>query len=182
MTESSSSTIDINHKPDEIKVESKQENKEKKKFVKLKGKIKKFDQELYDKYDQPARAIMKEKFGDLIKDNPEIYDEDMILDIPGSKYKYVELQVCAEWITDIYPHKTPFVFERKGHFSDKTLYIIFNKYMTKGLLFAKTSLEKKPRRYRKYSKIFVYDVPWRHVVTFDLESLNMDLLELFGIF
>jgi hypothetical protein len=150
-------------------------------FVKLKGKIKEFNQQLYDKYDQPARIIMKEKLGECVKDNPDIYAEDMLLDLPSCKYKFIELQVCAEWYTEIFPHKNPYVYERKGHFSDKTLFIVLDKTMTKGLLFDKLSLEKKPRRIRKYSKIFVYDVPWRHVVKFDIEMLDKDLLIMYSL-
>jgi hypothetical protein len=147
-------------------------NPPEKQFVKLKGKIKKFDQHLYDKYDQPARKIMKDKLGECITDNPDIYAEDMLLNIPDCKYKYVELQVCTEWIECDYPYKNPYVYERKGHFSDKTLFIIFNKSMTRGLMFDKLSLEKNPRRIIKYSRIFVYDVPWRHVVKFETEFLD----------
>jgi hypothetical protein len=148
---------------------------------KLKGKIKKFNELLFEKYDIPARKIIKEKFGDLIVDNPDIYAEDMIINIPNYKYKYLELQVCAEWVTNIFPHELPFVYERKGYFSDKTIYIIFNKYMTHGLLFSKKALNKEPKRIKKYSKIFIYEVPWKNVVKFDIESLNLDLLELFSM-
>lgn len=146
-------------------------------YIKLQGKIKKFDQYLYDKYDQPARQILKDKLGDCVKDNPDIYAEDMLLELKGCKYKYIELQVCAEWFTDVYPHPYPYVYERKGHFSDKTLYIIFNKIMTKGLLFDKDSLEKKPKRIRKFSRIFVYNVPWNRVLRFETEYLDKDLLK-----
>jgi hypothetical protein len=161
------------------KLEFKEEDNfcEEQKFVRLKGKIKKFDENLYNKYDQPAREILKEKLGDCIKDNPDIYAEDMLLDLKGCKYKFIEIQVCAEWFTEIFPHKTPFVFERKGHFSDKTLFVMFDKTMTKGLLFDRLSLVKKPRRVRKYSRIFVYDVPWNRVVKFETDFLDRDLLK-----
>src|SRR5947209_7602699 len=81
----------------------------------LKGKIKKFDQKLFDKYDIPARTIVKEKLGALVYDNPDIYGQDLVLNDKECKYKYIELQVCASWITDDdYPFKKPFVYERKG--------------------------------------------------------------------
>jgi hypothetical protein len=44
------------------------------------GKIKKFDENLYNKYDIPARELLKEKLGDKIKDNPDIYAEDMLIE------------------------------------------------------------------------------------------------------
>lgn len=160
-------------------ITEKDANPPEKPYIKLKGKIKKFDSKLYDKYDQPARKIMKEKLGDCIIDNPDIYAEDMIINIPDCDYKYVELQVCANWIGKDYPYKNPFVYERKGHFSDKTLFIIFNRDMTKGLMFNKKSLEKTPRRLEKYSRLFVYDVPWRCVVTFETEFLDKDFFVIF---
>ena len=152
---------------------------DKKPFVPLKGKIKKFNQFLYDRYDQPARKIIKDILGDSVCDNPDIYAEDMVLNLEDCQYKYIELQVCAEWELEKYPHEKPFVYERKGHFSDKTLYIIFNKYMTRGLLFDKNSLDKTPKRIKKYSRFFVYEVPWKHVVQFITESLDKDTFLLY---
>lgn len=151
------------------------ENKKKDKF-KLKGKIKKFDEKLYNKYDLPARLIMKEKLGDLIKDNSDIYAEDMILEDEQCEYKYIELQVCASWTNDKYPFNYPFVYERKGHFSDKTLFIIFDRHMTKGLIFGKNLLNSEPKRIQKYSRIFIYEVGWKNVLPFCTENLDIDVL------
>ena len=78
----------------------------------------------------------------------------MILNIPECKYKYLELQVCTKWVTDKYPYNKPFVYARKNLFSDDTLFLIFDKYMTTGLLFDKKSLLPKPRRLKKYSRSF----------------------------
>ncbi len=145
------------------------------------GKIKKFDENLYNKYDIPARELLKKKLGDKIKDNPDIYAEDMIIEDNECKYKFLEIQACATWINDKYPHDKPFVFERKGHFSDKTLFILFDKHLTKALLFAKTSLEEKPVRTKKYSRYFKYEVPWNKVITVYMENFSMDDIYLFQI-
>jgi len=145
----------------------------------LKGKIKKFDQKLYDIYDTPAREIIKKKLGECVKDNPDIYAEDLLIENDKCKYKFIELQVCAKWTNNDYPFKLPFVFERKGHFSDKTLFIILNKDMNKGLLFGKKFLKKEPRRYKKYSRYFVYEIDWFYVMRFYCEYLDMDLLEIY---
>lgn len=147
-----------------------------KKYIKLRGKNKKFDEKLYLKYDQPARQIIKEKLGEIIKDNPDIYAEDLILNDEKCSYKYIELQVCANWIQENYPYNYPFVYERKGHFSDDTLFIIFNRNMTKGLIFDKKSLNKEPKRIKKYSKTFIYDVPWRRVLQFYIKHFDIDML------
>jgi len=146
----------------------------------LKGQIKKFDQKLYDRYDIPARDILKEKLGDKIIDNPDIYAEDMIINDPECKYKFLEIQVCAEW-RDKYPHNEPFVYERKGHFNDLTLFILFNREMTEGYFFDKLSLNKEPIRRKKYSRYFIYTVPWTRVCRFITKDLTMDDIYLFQI-
>jgi len=145
------------------------------------GKIKKFDEKLYNKYDIPAREILKNKLGDKIKDNPDIYAEDMIIDDIDCKYKFLEIQACADWIGEKYPHNKPFVFERKGHFDDKTLFILFDKHLTKALLFAKTSLEKIPVRTKKYSRYYKYEVPWNKVVTVHMENFSIEDIYLFQL-
>ena len=145
------------------------------------GKIKKFDEKLYNKYDIPAREILKNKLGDKIKDNPDIYAEDMIIDDIDCKYKFLEIQACADWIGEKYPHNKPFVFERKGHFDDKTLFILFDKHLTKALLFAKTSLETIPVRTKKYSRYYKYEVPWNKVVTVHMENFSIEDIYLFQL-
>jgi hypothetical protein len=150
-------------------------NSIKKPYIALKGKNKKFDQVLYDKYDIPARDIVKSKLGVNVKDNPDIYAEDLVIDDPICKYKFIELQVCANWI-DKYPYDEPFVYERKGHFSDDTLFIIFDKNMNRGLLFDKISLKEKPNRIKKYSRTFVYQIPWLRIMPFFVNNLDMDMI------
>lgn len=145
------------------------------------GKIKKFDEKLYNKYDIPARELLKKKLGDKIKDNLDIYAEDMIIDDIDCKYKFLEIQACADWIGEKYPHNKPFVFERKGHFDDKTLFILFDKHLTKALLFAKTSLEKIPVRTKKYSRYYKYEVPWNKVITVHMDNFTIDDIYLFQI-
>jgi hypothetical protein len=146
----------------------------------LKGKIKKFNQKLYNKYDTPARELMKEKLGNIVSDNPDIYAEDMLLN--HHKYKFIELQVCADWIEAAkYPYPEPFVFERKGHFSDDTLYIIFDRHFYNGLLFDKKSLEPEPVRTKKYSRYYIYPVQWKNVLRFTVDDLNIDLIDLYSI-
>jgi len=152
-------------------------NKSKEKPV---GKIKKFDPILYEKYDIPARNIVKEKLGTHVQDNPDIYEQDMILDIPGCKYKYLELQVCTKWVGDKYPYDKPFVYARKKLFSEDTLFLIFDKHMTCGLLFDKKSLLPKPRRLKKYSRSFVFEVPWHRVLSIDLDEFDIEVIKVYN--
>ena len=105
----------------------------------------------------------------------------MIIEDNECKYKFLEIQACAEWIGDKYPHEKPFVFERKGHFSDKTLFILFDRHMTKGYMFAKTSLMCTPVRTKKYSRFFKYEVPWHKVTTVYMENFSMDDIYLFQL-
>jgi len=148
---------------------------------KLKGKNKKFNQKLYDKYDIPARNLLKNKLDSYVFDNPDIYAEDMILKDNQCKYKYIEIQVCANWLSDNgpYPHKTPFVYERKGHFDDNTLFIIFDKYFDKGIMFGKHALSKNPVRIKPYSRTMIYPAQWSCSLEFATEDLNIDLIRVY---
>lgn len=149
--------------------------------TKLKGKIKKFSKKLYDKYDLPARQIIKEKLEGYAKDNTDIYAEDLLLEDKDCVYKYIELQVCATWIYEDYPHEHAYVYERKGHFKPETLYIILNKHMNRGLLFDKNSLEKQPCRLKKFSRTFVYKAKWKDVFKFMVDVLDIELLRLYNL-
>lgn len=140
----------------------------------------KFDQKMHDKYDIPARKRIIELLGDYVIENPNIYKQDLIITNKKSKYKYLELQVCTSWIDEIYPFKQPFVYARKCLYEDDTIYLTLNKSMTKGFLFDRKSFRKsKPRRLRKYSREFVYDIPWCQVITLYLDNLDEDLIELY---
>ena len=141
------------------------------------GKNKKFDIDLYNKYDIPARNIVKECLNEYVEDNPDIYAEDMILKIPEYKYKYLELQVCTTWLDNSeYPHKNPYIYERKKFFSEDTLFVIFNKSMTKLLLFNKKAIFDKPKRRKKYSRQYIYEIHWHKVLPMHTDELDYDML------
>ena len=150
-----------------------------KSFKKLKGRIKKFDINLYNKYDLPAREIIKQKLGDFVKDNPNIYEQDLILQDNECRYKYLELQVCVAWIYNNYPYKFPFIYERKSNFSEKTLFIILSKHMDQGLIFDKNALNEKPRRIKKYSRYFINEAYWHKVLPFYTKYLDIKLLRMY---
>ncbi len=159
------------------------ENKEikEKKRYKLNGKIKKFDEKLYTKYDIPARELVKEKFGDLIEDNPDIYAEDMIFKDPKCKFKYLELQVCATWTQEKYPYELPFVYERKGHMDEDTLFMLFNQSLSRVMVFSIKGLKEKPKRLKKYSRYWIYEVPWSCVMQTYTHLLSMDDIYLYQL-
>ena len=124
---------------------------------------------------------MKEKLKDNIIDNPDQYAEDMIIVDKNCRFRFLEIQACAEWIGEKYPHEMPFVYERKGHFDINTLFILFDKHMTQGFMFAREALNKEPVRIKKYSRFFIYQVPWSKVVSFHTCNLSMDDIYLFQI-
>jgi len=63
-------------------------------------KIKKFDQELHDKYDPPARAAvtswLKMKWGLDAFDNPDIYGTDLLICRAGKQVGWAEVEV-RQW-------------------------------------------------------------------------------------
>lgn len=146
----------------------------------LKGKRKIFSQELFDKYDLPAREVIKNALKEFVADNTDIYMQDLIITDPEFKYKYIELQVCADWIGVNYPHDSVYVYERKHRYGDDTLFITLNKCMSKGFIFdAKSFKDLKPRRIKKYGREFVYDIPWNRIMPFIVSNLNIDLIKMY---
>lgn len=147
---------------------------------KVVGKVKKFSKKLFEKYDLPARELVKEKLTTFVKDNPNIYEQDMILEIPGYKYRFLELQVCTGWVGEKYPYDKPFVYARKNLFSEDTLFLILDRHMTAGLVFDKNSLLEKPRRLKKYSRSFVYEAPWHRVLPVSLDTFDVETLQTYS--
>ena len=139
----------------------------------LKGKHKKFDQDLHDMYDKPAREAVKKQLGDFVKDHPDAKKQDLVVTKP-CKYRYIEVQVCGAWQRPEYPYRNPIVYERKGRYGKHTLYITMNKLLTRCIIFDRQSLSKKPRRLEKWSREFVYDIPWNKVLQTPIELLTVE--------
>lgn len=146
----------------------------------LKGRHSKFDQELYEKYDLPAREKIKKALGDYVIDNPDPYKQDLIITKKDCKYKYIELQVCANWISDKFPFDNVYIYERKRIYGPETLFITLNRDMTKGLVFDGASYdEKEPRRLKKYSREYVYDIKWNRIMPILIDTLTEDDIEMY---
>ena len=146
----------------------------------LKGKRRIFNQELLEKFDIPARKIIKEKLGDNVIDNPDEYQQDLIVTDKNCKYKFIEIQVISQWIYEKYPYNTLYLYERKAKYDDDTLFITLNRNFTAGYIFDRKSINGiKPRRLIKYHREFIYDVPWRQVINFQVEDLNWDMINLY---
>lgn len=130
---------------------------------KLKGKHSIFNNKMYNKYDIPARDILKDKLGDYLIDNPDPVQQDMIINSDKCKYKYLEIQVCTSWINKNFPRRYPYIYERKIKYrkNNDTLFIMFDKYFKECLIFDIEKLvSEKPIRVKKYSREFLYEIPW----------------------
>lgn len=94
--------------------------------------IKKFDQELHDKYDPPARAAvaawMNMKWGVEAKDNPDKYGTDLIVYKNGKQVGFAEVEV-RQW--NPCPFPTIHVPVRKKHMIEvpKTLFFALTQDM-----------------------------------------------------
>ena len=142
------------------------------------GRHKTFNQKLHDKYDLPARKVIKEQLKDWVMDNPDTKKQDLIITKPY-KYKFIEIQVCSFWEQPKYPHKNLYIYERKAKYGNDTLFITLNKILTRGYIFDRKSLCAKPRRIQKYSREFVYDIPWRLTIPIYIENLSVETIKLY---
>lgn len=144
------------------------------------GKKSCFSEELFNKYDIPARDKIKKVLGDFVIDNPDKYGQDLIITDSTCKYKYLELQVCADWVGDKYPFNNVFVYERKHKYGNDTLFLTLSKHFDKGYIFDANSFkDAKPRRIKKYSKEYVYDIPWNKVMHVYIDNLEKDEILLY---
>lgn len=139
------------------------------------GKVTKFDQKLYDKYDVGARNVIKHVLKEGVKDNEDQYGEDMIFTIKGFPYKYLELQVCAYW-EDEFPYEMPFIYARKMRFSKKTLFLTFNKYFTQCIIFSRKYVSDVVSRLKKYDREHVHFIQWGKTMKLKTTELTLNAI------
>ena len=173
--------VEIENDAEICDTQNKKYNKKYKNDKNLVGKRRIFDQTLFEKYDIPARDKIKLALCDFVIDNPDIYQQDLVIvDTDYTKYKYIEIQVFTYWSTDNVPNTPIFVYERKAKYDTDTLFITLNKNMTTCLIFnAQSFKHSKPRRLKKYSREFVYDVPGHRIVTVSLVKLSPKFIKMF---
>lgn len=140
------------------------------------GKIKVFDQQLSNRYDERSRIVVKSKLGSAVHDNPDKYAEDMIVVTNDIPYGYIELQVYGKWTDETFPYDSPFIYERKLKFCETTLFICFNASYDKIIMFSRMSVHPKRYRAKKYSREFIYYVPWSKALVFDTDKLSMEMI------
>lgn len=145
----------------------------------LKGKHSKFNEELYNKYDLPAREKIKKIFGDFVEDNTDIFKQDLVITDKNFKYKYIELQVCTAWVNEKFPYDKVYIYERKNMYGKDTLFMVLDKHMTMGYMFDGSSFDpEKPKRIKKYSREFICEIPWSQVISFSIDNITVDDLKL----
>jgi len=169
-----------NHLNNSIKLVRDKYNKPKYKKIKgITGVIKVFDQNLSDKYDNQSRAIIREKLGDNIIDNPDKYGEDIIVLTDDIPYQYIELQVFGLWNNDKFPYDFPFIYERKMKFRGSTLFICFNATYDKLIMFSKSAIHPKKYKIKKYSREYIHYVPWSKTMTLNTIELSIQSIRLY---
>ena len=146
----------------------------------LKGKHSAFNEELFKKYDIPARDRIKRALGDFVIDNPDIYKQDLIVTDETFKYKYIELQVCTGWIGNTFPFSKVYIYERKSCYDNDTLFITLNHDLSNCYVFDAASFKgTEPRRIKKYAREYVYDIPWNRIMPVPTNLLTENSLRMY---
>jgi hypothetical protein len=91
---------------------------------------KEFDQELYDKYDGPGKAVAKKYIesnfkGLTVELHPDEYDIDLIIMRGDERIAYLEVEKRESWDTHNFPFYDLNVPERKKKFLKKELPVYF---------------------------------------------------------
>ena len=142
----------------------------------ISGNVKKFDKKLYDKYDIDARSVIKNMLGDAIKDNENQYAEDMVFTLKPFPYKYLEVQVLSKWEGEVFPYICPFVYARKMRFSEKTLFVTFNKFLSEMVIFSRERISDIPSRLKKYDREMVHYISWMKCIKIKTSEFNARLI------
>ena len=101
---------------------------------------KRFDRELFEKYDKAAREVttkvLKAKGYDVVE-HPDRYAQDLIAYMPLDDYEFhVECEVKRVWKDDTFPYDSVQLPTRKEKFFDgKTQFFIWNLPMTHAATF-----------------------------------------------
>lgn len=115
-----------------------------------------------------------------MRDNPNTYAQDLIITSPSCRYKFLELQVVNQWQKQEFPYDSLYVYARKAVYSDNTLFLTVNKFLTRGYIFDISSFrDSEPVRLKKYSREFVYLIPWSRALLVELDNLDSETIEMY---
>lgn len=151
--------------------------KSKKKYTNdssLTGKRRIFNKDMHEKYDIPARDLIIKKLGsDFVMENPDIYEQDLIITCDRCKYKFIELQVLTRWIGKEFPYDFSFLYERKKKYDNDTLFITLSgDYKYFHLFDRKSIIDNKPITPYKYSREKALIVPWNKIISNHIDCLD----------
>lgn len=128
---------------------------------------KRFDRDLYQKYDQRARDITTaylESLGYEVSEHPDRYAQDLIAFSPDDTEFCVECEVKLVWDTSEFPYPNVQLPERKKKFFNvPTQFFIWNKPMEHAMTFwsydvATLNPVEVPNKY-VYSGEYFYQIP-----------------------
>jgi hypothetical protein len=165
----------------EVSDEQKKINKRKLVYdIRINQKRSKFSESLHEKYDIPARNRLLDVLKDFITEHPDKYKQDFIITSETCKYKYLEVQVSSAWINEAYPYPKLWVYARKSVYGTDTLFITLSKNLKYGFIFDAESFKNvKKRRMEKYSREYVYDIPWNRIMKVCVDNLDKETIELY---
>lgn len=140
---------------------------------------KRFDRELFDKYDKAAREattrVLKAKGYDVIE-HPDRYAQDLIAYMPLDDYEFhVECEVKRVWKELEFPYDSVQLPQRKQKFFDgKTQFYIWNEPLTRAASFwdfdiADLTPVEVPNKYM-YKDEYFFQIPLEMVVFIDADA------------
>ena len=140
---------------------------------------KRFDRELFDKYDKAAReattSVLKAKGYDVVE-HPDRYAQDLIAYMPLDDFEFhVECEVKRVWKEALFPYDSVQLPQRKQKFFDgKTRFFIWNKPLTHAATFWCNDIKdlepvEVPNKYM-YKDEYFYQIPLELVEFIDANA------------
>ena len=129
---------------------------------------KRFDRDLYEKYDQLARqatTTLLTDLGYIVEDHPNRYAQDLVVYINADEIAYLaECEVKLVWQGDLFPYDTVQLPQRKSKFfNELTRFFIWNKDLTQAMTFYSSTIAnldpvEVPNKY-VHSGEYFYQIP-----------------------
>lgn len=146
---------------------------------------KRFDRDLYEKYDQLAKekvfeAIDKRKF--KLEENPKKRGVDLLVFNKGEHILNIETEIKRVWKGKEFKYDTVQIPERKNKFAIldiPTIYVMFNNDQSEYLVIKdkdllKSPLVEVPNRY-VFKEEYFYQVPLKKVVFNDINKVIKEI-------
>lgn len=141
---------------------------------------KRFDRELYQKYDQLAKdktALYLQSQGYEVRDHENRYKQDLLFTDSFGTELAAECEVKLVWNSMPFPYDTVQLPERKSKFFDRdTLFFIWNKPLTHAITFWSHQVEpltpvEVPNKYM-YKGEYFYQIPMDITKVVELDAVS----------